>query len=278
MKKGSNAQTLLRIQEALQAAARAVSCFVPGKVKADYKPGQDPVTEADRVANEVLREILIQEGEGWLSEESEDDKQRLSKERVWVVDPLDGTREFVAGIPEWCVSVALVEQGRAVAGGVCNPATGELIVGSSEAGVKLNGSAVQASPRENLAGALVLASRSEVKRGEWDRFRSAPFTIRPMGSVAYKLALVAAGLADATWTLVPKHEWDVAAGVALVEAAGGFVSDLKSASMQFNRPSTFLSGLVAGGPRLREPITSILDFGLPLLDCKEESKSRKSNS
>jgi len=263
MKNGSNEEALLRIQKALRAAVSAVSRFVPGKVKADYKPGQDPVTEADRVSNEVLRDSLIREGEGWLSEESVDDKQRLSKERVWVVDPLDGTREFVAGIPEWCVSVALVEQGRAVAGGVCNPVTGELILGSREAGVTLNGKAVQASQRDSLAGALVLASRSEVNRGEWDRFRDAPFTIRPMGSVAYKLALVSAGLADATWTLVPKHEWDVAAGVALVEAAGGFVIDLKSASVQFNSASALLSGLVAGGPRLREPISSILDFGLP---------------
>ncbi len=258
MKNGSNPETLLRIQEALQAAVGAVSRFIPGNVKADYKPGRDPVTEADRVANDVLREILTKDGEGWLSEESADDKQRLSKERVWVVDPLDGTREFVAGIPEWCVSVALVEQGRAVAGGICNPATGELILGSLETGVTLNGRSVRASQRESLAGALVLASRSEVKRGEWERFRSAPFTFRPMGSVAYKLALVAAGVADATWTLVPKHEWDVAAGVALVEAAGGFVIDLKNASVKFNSASPLLSGLVAGGPRLREQIISFL--------------------
>jgi len=266
MKNGSNEEALLRIQEALRAAVSAVSRFVPGNVRADYKPGQDPVTEADRVANEVLRKVLLREGEGWLSEESVDDKQRLGKDRVWVVDPLDGTREFVAGIPEWCVSVGLVEQGRAVAGGICNPATDELILGSRETGVTLNGKPVQASQREGLAGALVLASRSEVKRGEWDRFRGAPFTIRPMGSVAYKLARVAAGLADATWTLVPKHEWDVAAGVALVEAAGGFVRDPKSASVRFNSASALLSGLVAGGPWLREAITTILDFGFPILD------------
>jgi myo-inositol-1(or 4)-monophosphatase len=266
MKNGSNVEALLRIEEALGAAVSAVSRFVPGKVKAEYKPGQDPVTEADRVANDVLREVLVQDGEGWLSEESVDDKQRLEKERVWVVDPLDGTREFVAGIPEWCVSVALVEHRRAVAGGICNPATGELILGSLQTGVTLNGKTVRASRRESLAGALVLASRSEVKRGEWDCFQSAPFTIRPLGSVAYKLALVAAGVADATWTLVPKHEWDVAAGVALVEAAGGFVSDLGSAPVRFNSVSALLSGLVAGGPGLREQITSILDFGFPILD------------
>jgi myo-inositol-1(or 4)-monophosphatase len=258
VKRGANRETLVRIQEALQAAASAVASFVPGNVDVDYKPGADPVTEADRVVNDVLRNILVRDGEGWLSEESVDDKERLSKQRVWIVDPLDGTREFVAGIPEWCMSVALVEQGRAVAGGICSPATNELILGSLEAGVTLNGKPVRASERETLAGALVLASRSEVKRGEWDRFQNAPFTIRPMGSVAYKLALVAAGVGDATWTLVPKHEWDVAAGVALVEAASGFVLDLKNDSIQFNSHSALLSGLVAGGCRLREHITSFL--------------------
>ena len=258
MENSPHSETLLRIQEALQAAVAAVSRFIPGNVNVRYKSGLDPVTEADRIANDVLRKVLVQNGDAWLSEESVDDKQRLGKERVWIVDPLDGTREFVAGIPEWCVSVALVQHGRAVAGGVCNPATGELILGSLETGVTLNGQTVRASQRESLAGALVLASRSEVKRGEWDRFRNAPFTVRPLGSVAYKLALVAAGLADATWTLVPKHEWDVAAGVALVEAGGGFVCDLRSAPVNFNSASTLLSGLVAGGPGLREPITSFL--------------------
>jgi myo-inositol-1(or 4)-monophosphatase len=266
MKNGSNLEPLLRIRQALQAAVAAVSHFIPGNVKAHYKPGEDPVTEADQVANDVLRKALVQDGEGWLSEESVDDRQRLEKERVWVVDPLDGTREFVAGIPEWCVSVALVENGRAIAGGVCNPATSELILGSLETGVTLNGKTVRASQKKSLAGALVLASRSEVKRGEWDRFQGAPFTIRPLGSVAYKLALVAAGRADATWTLVPKHEWDVAAGVALVEAAGGFVRDVKNAAVKFNSASALLSGLVAGGPGLREPIGSILDFGFPIVD------------
>lgn len=258
MRRGSNPESLVRIQEALQAAVSAVARFVPGRVDADYKPGHDPVTEADRVANSVLREALVRKGEGWLSEESIDDKERLSKERVWVVDPLDGTREFVGGIPEWCVSVALVERERAVAGGICNPATSELILGSLETGVTLNGKPVRASQRETLERALVLASRSEVKRGEWERFRNAPFIVRAVGSVAYKLALVASGVADATWTLVPKHEWDVAAGVVLVEAAGGFVVDLKSDLIRFNSPSALLSGLVAGGPRLREQITSFL--------------------
>ena len=87
----------------------------------------------------MLRKNLLRDGEGWLSEESVDDVSRLDKSRVWVVDPLDGTREFVAGIPEFCVSIGLVEDGRPVAGGICNPATNETIIGSLDSGVMYNG-------------------------------------------------------------------------------------------------------------------------------------------
>jgi len=244
-----------RIREALQAATAAISPFTPGAVKADQKPhGRGPVTEADRAADRVLQEVLLREGEGWLSEESTDDPVRLGKQRVWVVDPLDGTLEFVAGVPEWCVSVALVENGRVVAGGVSNPTTGEMFLGSVAGGLTYNGKRTHASALTKLEGAVVLASRSEVKRGEWEPFRDAPVDIRPMGSVAYKLALVAAGLADATWTLTPKHEWDVAAGVALVQAAGGFVECRDQSTPTFNNRSPRLSSLIAGGMALREKI------------------------
>jgi myo-inositol-1(or 4)-monophosphatase len=248
-----------RIDEALDAAAQAVSGFVPGATKAEYKAGHDPVTEADHTANRVLREMLERDGEGWLSEESADDPGRLSREHVWVVDPLDGTREFVEGIPEWCISIGFVECGQSVAGGILNPATGEKIVGSLGSGVTYNGRAARASLRSKLAGALVLGSRSESKRGEWKRFEGAPFTVRPMGSVAYKLGLVAVGKADATWTLVPKNEWDVAAGTALVMAAGGFVRRLEGPPPVFNNRSPLMTGLIAGGPNLRLAIDSLLE-------------------
>src|SRR5690606_19094746 len=128
------------------------------------------------------------------------------------VDPIDGTQEFVQGIPEWCVSIGLVEDGVPVAGGILNPATGEAVIGGAGHGVTLNGRAARVSARPTLEGAVVLASRSETNRGEWNRFAEAPFVVRPCGSVAYKLGLVAAGVADLTWTLVPKSEWDVAGG------------------------------------------------------------------
>ncbi len=259
-----------RIQEALSAAVEALTPFIPGNVRAEQKSfGRGPVTEADRQVNRVLRETLVRDGEGWLSEETVDDLGRLEKKHVWIVDPLDGTKEFVAGIPEWCISVAMVENGRAIAGGICNPATRETILGSRESGVTYNGCQAEPRRKTSLEGAMVLASRSEVGRGEWARFQQEAFTFRPMGSVAYKLALVAAGLADATWTLSPKNEWDIAAGVALVEAAGGVVQFLPDARPEFNNRKTLLPGLFACGPLLRNPIQSLLR---PYIEPEKEDK------
>src|SRR5579859_6651956 len=96
---------LARIEAALEAARTVFARFTPGAIETEYKAGHDPVTEADRAVDAVLRRELLRQGEGWLSEESVDDLSRLDKKRVWIVDPLDGTREFVAGIPEFCVSV-----------------------------------------------------------------------------------------------------------------------------------------------------------------------------
>src|SRR3984957_619062 len=257
-----NQETLQRIQSALEAARQVFTRFTPGAIASEYKIGNDPVTEADRAVDAVLRKELLRDGEGWLSEETLDDPSRLEKSRVWVVDPLDGTREFVAGIPEFCVSVGMVENGIPIAGGICNPVTNEIFIGSRESGVTYNGKPAQPSQRKELKGSMVLASRSEVKRGEWKQFESANFKVRPMGSVAYKLALVSAGLADITFTLVPKNEWDVAAGVALVTSGGGFVSTLENRPLQCNRRDPLISGLIASGPHLREPLLSLLESHL----------------
>ena len=170
MSNSSHADILKRIESALDAARQIFSGFTLGAIEAEYKAGHDPVTEADKAVDAALRQELLREGEGWLSEESVDDRSRLDKKRVWIVDPLDGTREFIAGIPEFCVSVAMVQDGIPVAGGVCNPATKEVFLGSLESGVTYNGKPVHASQRKSLKGALVLASRSETKRGEWKRF------------------------------------------------------------------------------------------------------------
>ncbi len=263
MSSSSQAETLERIQAALESARQVFARFTLGEIEAEYKAGHDPVTEADKAVDAVLQQELLREGEGWLSEESVDDFSRLEKKQVWIVDPLDGTREFVAGIPEFCVSVAMVEDGIPVAGGICNPATSEVFLGSLDSGVTYNGKPARASQRTTLEGAVVLASRSEIKRGEWKRFEKAAVTVRPMGSVAYKLALVSVGVADVTFTLTPKHDWDIAAGAALVSSGGGFIRTLEDSPLLCNRKSPLLSGLLAGGPFLHHELLTLVNDYLP---------------
>jgi myo-inositol-1(or 4)-monophosphatase len=167
-------EDLRRIEAGLRQAAAAIVDITPGAVEADYKAPGDPVTEADHRIDDVLRRLLPREGEGWLSEETVDEPSRLDCRRVWIVDPVDGTREFVEGLPEWCISIGLVEDGRAVAGGIFNPAVGNMVLGSVETGVTLNGAPTRVSERTALAGGRVLASRSEVRRGEWPGWPTPP--------------------------------------------------------------------------------------------------------
>lgn len=248
-----------RIREGLVRAAAAVRPFTPGAVAFERKEVRgDPVTAADHAANAVLRDILPRAGEGWLSEESADDEARLRCARVWVVDPIDGTREFIEGIPEWCVSIGLVEDGVPVAGGIYNPATDELVVGSLETGVTFNGTEARVTEPAGATPITVLASRSETKRGEWKSVTDGRYRVRPCGSVAYKLGLVASGKADATWTLVPKSEWDVAAGTALVRAAGGVVCLADGSEPRFNKANPTFPNYVASGSAVARRLLSDL--------------------
>ena len=138
--------------------------------------------------------------------------------------------------------------------------TGQTVIGAVGRGVTLNGAPTGASAIDTLSGARITASRSEIKRGEWERFADEEFDVIPCGSVAYKLALVACSECDATWTLVPKHEWDVAAGVALVLAAGGSVFTVDGSPVVFNRPKPKIAGMIGCAPGLRDPIGRFLDI------------------
>jgi myo-inositol-1(or 4)-monophosphatase len=218
-----------------------------------------PLTEADTRANEALHRAIgaAFPDDGWLSEESRDDPTRLAKRRVWIVDPLDGTKEFVREIPELAVCVGLAEDGVPILGVVYNPITDELYAAARGVPATLNGVPIHVTDTRVLARATIIASRSETERGEWDEFRGR-FAIERRGSVAYKLALVASGRADATFTLVPKSEWDVCASVCILERAGGRVSDLDGAPLRFNRQRTRLDGLVASNNVLHEDILRLL--------------------
>ncbi len=224
-----------------------------------HKSNADPVTTADLEADRILRESLTAAfpDTGWLSEETRDVPERLAARRVWIVDPIDGTKEFATGIPEYGVSVALVEDGKPVLGAVYNPAVGELYLAETGQGATLNGTPIRADARTRPLP-ILLASRSEVKRGEWECFE-AHATVRICGSIAYKLALIAAGRADGTFSLGPKNEWDIAAGVLLVEEAGGMATDVQRRPFVFNQADTLVDGIVAVSAPARETIWGLIE-------------------
>lgn len=253
----------VRLQELIDAVREAGLAAVQVRqdgLNVTRKSNNDVLTQADLLANQILKSRLHDSYPeyGWLSEESHDDAERLKCDRVWVVDPIDGTREYVAGIPEYAVSVALVERGVGLMSVVYNPETNEMFTAVRGEGAALNGKAVRC--RESCSETLsLLASRSESKRGEWVGFQSED--VKPVGSIAYKLGLVAAGLADATFSLGPKSEWDIAAGVLLVSEAGGIVTNAFWDRIVFNQLDVIVNGVIASTSaahnRLKQLITTV---------------------
>jgi myo-inositol-1(or 4)-monophosphatase len=206
--------------------------------------GRGPVTRADQEADRFLRKSLLSLlRAGWLSEETRDDLVRLEATRTWIVDPLDGTREFIRGLPEYAVSIALVDSGHPILAVVRNPMTEETFWACRGEGAFQDDRLLLI--RE---GSTLLASRTEVADGEFESF-SADWTVRPCGSIAYKMALVAAGRAAGTLSRGPKGEWDICAGSLVVEEAGGIVTDAAGHPCRFNRSPPRVESVVAAAPR-----------------------------
>lgn len=227
-----------------------------------------PVTRADREADALLREALPRiVPAAWLSEEAADDRARLAAERVWVVDPLDGTKEFIEGVPHYAVAVALVEKGEPILGVVHNPASGETFAALRGGGAFRDGKPARAADGRRLG-----ASRSEIRRGEFAPFEK-EWEVLPLGSIEYKLGLVGAGEIAGTVSRGPKHEWDVAAGAAVVLEAGGRITDCYGEPIRFNNPFPKCRGVIAGAPaawqRLRDAVAA-----LGVSDRMDEMKGR----
>jgi myo-inositol-1(or 4)-monophosphatase len=206
----------------------------------------------------MLRDTLPVADEGWLSEESPDDRSRLERHRVWIVDPIDGTREFITGVPHWTISIGLAENGTAVAGGIYNPTTGEMFLGAVGFGVTLHGVPVSVAGRARMEGAVVVMSRWAQKKRWGGLLSDAPCTVLTVEPLAYSLALVAAGRADAMWSHSPKWEWDVAAGTALVTAAGGRVTTWDGGTPAFNRWPPRIPGIVASSAPISRDLGRLL--------------------
>ena len=221
--------------------------------KAEYeirdKGYHNPVTTADHAADSRLNEILLDAYPeyGWLSEETVDSPERITKERVWVVDPLDGTKEFIEGVPHFVVSIALVENGIPIVGVLYNPVTNELFTASKGNGAFLNDKPIHCSTKENIGDMVIINSRSETRHRLWEPYGGTFGELRAIGSVAYKLGLTAAGKADIFASLRPKNEWDICAGDCIINEAGGKLIDLHGNPRTYNQENTLIKpGLIAG--------------------------------
>jgi myo-inositol-1(or 4)-monophosphatase len=220
--------------------------------------GKGPLTDADLASDRVLHEVLQAAfpDDAILSEETKDDGRRLGARRVWIIDPLDGTREFTLRVPEFVVSVGLVVDGAPTVGVLVNPVTGDLFTGVVGQGAAKNGVATTVSSTPTLDGARFLVSRSEYEKGWFDAMKGRA-AMDPMGSVAYKLGLVASGEVDGTFTPVPRNEWDLAGGVACVLAAGGRATNRHGAPYVFNRPDPLVDGVFVTNGHVHDAVLAL---------------------
>ncbi|MFZ5671256.1 MAG: 3'(2'),5'-bisphosphate nucleotidase CysQ [Pseudomonadota bacterium] len=239
----------------IEAAARAVGAEAR-RLKAEglkvwSKDGGSPVTNADIAVDALLRERLgaARPGYGWLSEETADDPARLSRARLFVVDPIDGTVAFFKERPWWAVSIAVVEDGRPVAGVVHAPELDETFVARRGGGARLNGEPIRASDQLSVEGCAMLGDAKMFRHPAWPT-PWPDMRIETRNSIAYRMCLVADGRFDAALALSGKNEWDLAAADLICAEAGAVVTDHKGRSYRYNLETPRHPSLVCAAPAL----------------------------
>ncbi len=227
-----------------EAGAIALRTFQTS-VKSWLKDNASPVSEADIAVDDFLRVRLAGPGCGWLSEESADDGSRRQARRLWIVDPIDGTRSYLAGRPDWVISAALVDNGRPVLAGVLAPVTDELFVAAAGAGATRNGAPMKASAGDRLDGARVAGPKRLVQALA---AASSQIAVAPrLGSLALRLVRVAQGELEVAFASGSSHDWDLAGADLLVHEAGGAMTSLAGRSLTYNQPDLVHGALVAAG-------------------------------
>lgn len=247
--------------DAARAAGEVALGYTGKTAKRWEKPdGAGPVTEADLAVNLMLEKHLraARPDYGWLSEESDDGKARLDHKRVFIIDPIDGTRSFADGSDIWAHSIAIAENGRPIAAVVYLPARNKMFAAAQGAGAFLNGSLIRVAERRDIAGAEMLTTRPNMDASHWRR--SAPPDVRRSHrpSLAYRMALVAQGKFDAMLTLRPAWEWDIAAGDLILREAGAVVTDRRGNPLQFNNAHPAQDGVIAANPAIHQQVLSAL--------------------
>ena len=259
------ASDLLSGLESLMREAGALARTTASRRFKHWTKGEDrsPVSEADIAVNDLLREKLTRlvPGAGWLSEETEDDPAARSASTVWIVDPIDGTRAFIAGRPDWTVSVALVEDGRPVSAALYAPVTEEMFLAEYESGATLNGQRIAVTGGDGLTGARVAGPKKYLERLE--RLTPAILTQPKVHSLALRLTRVGSGALDVAFSSGGSHDWDLAAADLLVHEAGGVLTDFAGNPLRFNRPHVVHGALVAAGPARHGALLDLVRDRLP---------------
>lgn len=234
----------------------------------DKSPG-NPVSDADLAVDAYLKDRLLagRPDYGWLSEETADAPVRLTRERVWVVDPIDGTRDFIRGRDGWAVSVALVEAGRPVLAALAAPVRGQLFVAVEGRGAHLGGKRLTVSGRRELAGLAMPFEPQNLTAPWWPEPWDAVTVERP-NSIALRTAKVATGEADAWLEGRTVNEWDLAAAALILTEAGGTITDRAGQALRYNQPDPVIVGVVAASPALHGECRRRLNAGLAALAAR----------
>lgn len=251
----------LLIDAARDAAQIALHHKAKGLDVDDKPGGAGPVTQADLAVDRALREGLTQARPeiGWLSEETEDNPERLAADRVFIVDPIDGTRSFIAGETTWAHSLAIAENGVITHGVVYLPEMDLLYSASITQGAFCNGDRISVSNISNIDVARVLATKPNMDPKHW-RGTVPLFKRSHRPSLAYRLCLVAQGRYDAMLTFRPSWEWDIAAGALILAEAGAKVTDRAGLDLRFNNAVPQTAGVVGAGHELHAEIARNLQY------------------
>ena len=247
------------LADAAREAGRIACSFWRENPEVWDKGDNDPVSEADLAVDTFLKNALLaaRSDYGWVSEETEDDPARFETERLFIVDPIDGTRAFVAGEPTWAHSLAVVENGHVTAACVYLPVREKLYLAATGQGATLNGESLSASSNADIDTSTVLTPRVTFQEQFW-KSGVPGFKRHFRPSLAYRLALVGEGRFDAMITLRQAWEWDIAAGALIAEEAGAAVSDRIGHKLTFNSPERQTAGVVTAAPVLHSKIMSAL--------------------
>ena len=253
------ADIALLTEAALEAGQIASSYFRKSPEQWDKGDGQGPVTEADLRVNEMLERDLMsaRPDYGWLSEETEDISDRASNSRIFIVDPIDGTRAFIEGSKDWAHSIAVAQGGQIQSAVVHLPERQLTFSAEAGRGAFLNGEPITFTAHDRLEEAKVLSNKLNMKPEFW-KAGVPPVERHFRSSLAYRLCLVAQGRFHGMLTLRPTWEWDVAAGSLIASEAGATVTDQTGGQVRFNNDPPQLPGIIAGGPRLHEALLARL--------------------